>query len=124
MLRNTETRPTKPENVVFARNLSRYMRMYRVTMQALADKIGISQTCVSDYVNGIKMPRMERLDKICAVFHISRSDLLEERKDEPDPDEQMLLADFRRLDPSEKKIVRNLTGELAAKYKKGTAAVG
>lgn len=124
MLRNTKNYPSKPENVIFARNLSHYMRIYRVTQLALSQKLGIASATVSQYCNGIKMPRMEKIDRICQLFNCSRSDLLEERRSDPDPEEQHLLSDFRLLDPSEKKIVRNLTGELAAKYKKGTAAVG
>lgn len=46
------------------------------TQAELAEFLGVTQASVSNWVNGIKLPRMDKIDKICAFLNCSRSSLL------------------------------------------------
>ena len=46
------------------------------TQAELADYLEVTQAAVSNWVNGVKLPRMGKIDKICEFLNCSRSDLL------------------------------------------------
>lgn len=46
------------------------------TQAELADYLGVTQASVSNWVNGVKIPRMDKIDKICEFLNCTRSDLL------------------------------------------------
>lgn len=112
----------KKSNSVFARNLSSLMLRDGLTQRALASLLNVAPSNVCQYMNGNLMPRMPKIDRLCQIFHCSRSDLLEEHAGATDPDERALVEDYRLLAPDEKEGVRNLAAGLASKYKKSAAA--
>lgn len=65
-------------NRLIAKKLSYYMNINDKSQQDLADYIGVTQATVSNWCKGLKMPRMDKIDKICSFFNISRSDLMGE----------------------------------------------
>ena len=69
-------------NQVFAKNLNRLLSDHQMSQLDLANKLGVSPASVSHWCNGIKSPRMPKIDKICALFKINRSDLMEDHSDE------------------------------------------
>lgn len=71
----------KGVNAIFTKNLKRLMSKYRLQNVDLAKNMGVSAQTVSAWVNGHKMPRMKMLDKLCAVLHCSRIDLLEDSEE-------------------------------------------
>ena len=60
----------------FAHNLNHYLALRQHTQKDLANYIGVSGTTITNWVKGYKMPRMDKIDKICAFLNISRNDLL------------------------------------------------
>ena len=46
----------------------------------LAAFMGVSNTTVSNWVNGYKMPRMDKIDKICEFLDVPRSNLLDKKQ--------------------------------------------
>lgn len=121
-IRKVNNMNEKVEYKIFSRNLAELLRKRNLTQAAFAEIIGVNQSTVSHYLNAHKIPQMKTLDRICQIFHCSRSDLLEERAEATDPDERALVADYRLLAPDEKEGVRNLAAGLASKYKKSAAA--
>lgn len=76
----------------FRKNLSKYLNDTNTTQEELARYIGVSVSAVSNYVQGLNMPRMNKIDKICEFFKIKRTDLLESDEDRRiDADEEMLV---------------------------------
>ena len=63
---------------VFTKNLNRFLSEKQVPQNELAKYLGVSNTTINNWVKGYKMPRMDKIDKICSFFSINRSDLLEE----------------------------------------------
>ncbi len=66
----------KDFNQLFSKRLRHYLDISGMTQAELASKLGVGTTSVYNWANGIKTPRMDKVDKMCAIFHIRREDLL------------------------------------------------
>ncbi len=67
---------------VFADNLNALMREKGIGQRELARQLGVSATTVSSWCNGLKVPRMGKIETLAVFFHVEKSDLIEERKAE------------------------------------------
>lgn len=65
-------------NLVFPKNLKRYLELNNMTQKELANKLGVGTSSVSSWVTGQKFPRMSKVDAMCKIFNCNRSDLMEE----------------------------------------------
>ena len=65
----------------FGRRLRFYLEQNDMTQKELADKLGVSTAAVSTWINGIKTPRMDKVDIMCQLFGCRRSDFLEDSSD-------------------------------------------
>lgn len=63
-------------NLIIANNLVRLLREKNRTQLELAEYLGVTQASISNWCNGIKMPRMDKIDLICDFFGIRRSQLM------------------------------------------------
>lgn len=61
----------------FQKNLVRLFDETGKLKKDLADYVGVSANTVTSWCAGQKVPRMDKLDMICAFFHVERSDLLQ-----------------------------------------------
>lgn len=68
-------------NAVFSKRLRFYLNKYDMTQVELAKKLGVGTTSVYNWCNGIKSPRMDKVDAMCELFHCKRSDLIEDKVD-------------------------------------------
>ena len=66
-------------NEIFSKNLRDMMYRRDINQRQLADAIHVSSASVSDWYNGKKTPRMDKIDLICQVLNCSRSDLMLEK---------------------------------------------
>lgn len=109
---------------IFSRNLKRLMDKKQVSRKDIADYLGISYFTVSDWVNGKKYPRMDKVELLANYFGVLKSDLIEE----PTPsssllavsvteDEQKLLDLFRLVPESQQQMVLQMI-EIALKTNK------
>ncbi len=67
---------------IFSTNLKRYMALNEKSRKDLSDALGISYYTVTDWVNGKKYPRMDKVEKLANYFGILKSDLIEEKTEE------------------------------------------
>ena len=72
----------KELNNIIAKNISYQLESKNKTQSDLAEYIGVSQTTVSNWCRGEKIPRMKKIDMICDYFGIKRSDLMEDKSDD------------------------------------------
>lgn len=112
---------------IFATNLKRYMALHEKSRTDLANALGISYYTVTDWVKGKKYPRMDKVEMLANYFGILKSDLIEEKTIQTDPegmaerhfeiimDEDIadIFDDFKLLDKAQKKIVKDLVHSLA-----------
>lgn len=71
-------------NAIFARNLRDCLAVRGWDQQTFAKYMNVSVSSVSQWMRGIKMPRMPKIDLMCQLFNCSRSALLERQ----DPDDE------------------------------------
>lgn len=67
---------------IFATNLKRYMALNEKSRKDLSEALEISYYTVTDWVNGKKYPRMDRIEMLANYFGILKSDLIEEKTEE------------------------------------------
>lgn len=64
---------------VFASNLKRYMSLSGKSRKEICSALGFSYFTFSDWVNGKKYPRMDKVEMLANYFGIKKSDLIEEK---------------------------------------------
>ena len=66
---------------IFSKNLLHFLEINQKSQADLCKYIGVSSATVSDWCNGKKMPRMDKIQSICNWLKIEKSDLLEKHSD-------------------------------------------
>jgi transcriptional regulator with XRE-family HTH domain len=65
---------------IFALNLNKYMKLKGKSRNDISTALGVSYFTVSDWVNGKKYPRMDKVEMLANFFGIQKSDLIEKRE--------------------------------------------
>lgn len=63
---------------IFAKNLNYYMTINNKKQADLVTELGLKTSTVSDWVNGKKYPRVDKMQLLADYFGILKSDLTEE----------------------------------------------
>lgn len=63
-------------NNIFAKNLRRYLETNHMSQAELSKKLDVGTTSIYNWCNGIKIPRMDKVDKMCEIFGCKRSNLI------------------------------------------------
>ena len=88
----------------FAKRLVYYMNFYKLTQKGLAVKMGVSEATISNWVKGLKCPRIDKVDKLCEIFNCNRSDLVED----PKGLDLEFISNYRQLDAESQNLVDSL----------------
>lgn len=64
---------------IFADNLKKYMALNGKSRREVCEALGFSYYTFSDWVNGKKYPRMDKVEMLANYFGIKKSDLIEEK---------------------------------------------
>lgn len=83
---------------VMAKNILYYMSKNDVTAADICKACGFKQNTFSDWVNGKIYPRIDKIEKMAAYFHISKSNLVEEWQPE-DTDRAKSIREFYKHNP-------------------------
>ena len=65
---------------IFAENLRRYMNENNKSRKEVSAALGVSYYTFSDWVNGKKYPRMDKVERLANYFGILKSDLIEDKQ--------------------------------------------
>lgn len=57
-------------------SIERLRKTKRISQKKLADQMGVRQSTVSSWENGLRFPRKETLEKLCKFFDCKIDDLL------------------------------------------------
>ena len=97
---------------IFAFNLNRYMKIKGITRNDISAALGLSYFTVSDWVNGKKYPRMDKVEMLANLFGIQKSDLIEIKVEKNSPEEpkltdgeKVLLELFRQVPEEQQQLV-------------------
>ncbi len=66
---------------IFSKNLKYYMYINGKTQIDLINDLGFNKSAVSTWCNGTRLPRMDKVEQLARYFGICRSDLIEEKSD-------------------------------------------
>ena len=120
-------------NQIFSERLRYYLNKYDITQLELSKRLGVGTTSVYNWCNGIKTPRMDKVDAMCKIFHCKRSDLMEEPTDETsnyyldddaaaaaqflyeNPDYKVLFDATRKVKPEDIQLVKELLDRFSDK---------
>ena len=81
---------------ILSKNLKYYIEMSGKDRRELADTWGFPYSTVTEWINGKKYPRIDRIEIMADYFGIQKSDLIED-KEKPTADDDGLSDDVRTL---------------------------
>jgi repressor LexA len=64
---------------VLSKNLSKFMKLNGKTQMDLAHDLKVSQTTISEWMNGKKYPRIDKLQQLADYFGVYKSELVEDK---------------------------------------------
>ena len=82
---------------IFSTNLKKHLERADKSQTDLQRYIGVSSSTVSDWIHGVKMPRMDKIQSIANWLRVQKSDLLEEKNNDDLIESYMSDPDLRRL---------------------------
>lgn len=108
-------RSTNYDKQVFAKNLNDYMAAFEMNKTELAKRMGVSNTIVSYWASGEKLPRMDKIQHLSKIFGCTNSDLLDEHDAAKDPTIVVLESIVAQIKPGQqaKKAARIIQAYLA-----------
>jgi len=120
---------------IMAANIRFYMNKYNKTRNDICKDLGFAYSTFTDWINGNKYPRIDKIEMMANYFNITKADLVEDRNSTTSaaartaltPDQQELLADYELLNKEgqqeARKQVHNLTRleEYTQAYEQDTA---
>lgn len=96
---------------IFAKNLRMYMEQSGKSRKDICRDLGFSYYTFTDWVNGKKYPRMDKVEMLANYFGIQKSDLIEEKLTEEKEKDNEIMADIivhMRLDDQFFSVVKKL----------------
>lgn len=96
---------------IFASNLRKYLDQSGKSRREVCNALGLSYYTFSDWVNGKKYPRMDKVEMLANYFDIKKSDLIEKELTENDQQKNDTLADIileLRVDENFREIVETV----------------
>lgn len=75
--------PEKDQTEIFAENLTALLQKNGMSQNQLSKKISVSAMSVNAWCRAISMPRNDKIDKICQVLGVARSDLMQDKSAAP-----------------------------------------
>lgn len=63
---------------IFAKNLKTYMSKTGKDRKEVAVELGVAYSTLTDWVNGKKFPRIDKMEMLAEYFGVSKSDLIED----------------------------------------------
>ena len=79
---------------IFSKNLKRYIQQSGKDRRELAEIWGFPYSTVTEWINGRKYPRIDRIEIMADYFGIQKSDLIEEKLTEEKEKDNDMLADI------------------------------
>ena len=114
---------------IIGKNLKRLAWERKKTQADIARDLDISKATISSWMNGTRVPRMDKIDLLCQYFMVKRSDILEDSEEVPisgqdefyyldeetreivdlmhkNPDYKVLFSASRKLKPEDLAIIK------------------
>lgn len=66
---------------IFSQNLQKYMIQYNIDRNEICKALDFKYSTFTDWYNGKKYPRIDKIEKLASYFGILKSDLIEDKSD-------------------------------------------
>ena len=83
-------------NLSIARAIQYYIKLNNMTQAELAEKLGVSAQAVTSWCKGDKIPRMDKVDKMCEMFDIKRSQLIDPKEPQTSDDVSKAMELYKK----------------------------
>lgn len=106
----------------FAKRLHELRIANRLSLQDVADRVGISKAHVWNLEKGLsENPSMELVVKLAEVFRVRVADLVGENPDAPDEDPAMvaMFRDLKKLDDRDRETIAALMEQMKRRRENG-----
>ena len=90
--------------LIMAKNIQRYMDQRGITRQQLCDALDIKYTTLRDWLKGITYPRIGKVEAMANYFGCEKSDLIEDKKENPTVEYDGISEEMRELIDCIKKL--------------------
>lgn len=103
---------TKEYAKIISKNLRRIASDSEQTQAEIARNLHINKATLSSWMNGTRVPRIDKIDILAGYFGVSRADIMEEHRAEFPlaPQDKEILIAFRRSDELTQQMIRRLLG--------------
>lgn len=104
---------------IFAKNLKAIMRANNKTRRDICKDLDLNYYTFSDWVNGKKYPRMDKVELLSNYFGVLKSDLIEEKltpEKEKDNDTLARIIVRMRADPKFMSVVKSIFDMNSAQF--------
>lgn len=88
---------------ILGRNLRKYVDQSGKLGKDIAAAIGVAPATFSEWMNGKKYPRIDKIEMLADYFHIQKSDLIEDKGDQEEL--QFMYSQLSQLSPEEQRRV-------------------
>lgn len=86
-------------------NLAYYLRARHVTQKQLAERLGISQAAVNNWIKGKNAPDLDMIPSICEYLEVPMNDLLGYGNvTQLSPEDQVILQQFHKKKDLQKAV--------------------
>ena len=85
---------SKGNKAIFSKNLKYYIEKSGKDRRALAEEWGFPYSTVTEWVNGKKYPRIDRIEIMADYFGILKSDLIEDKLTEEKEKDNEIISDI------------------------------
>ena len=96
---------------IFSGNLKFYMQKFDKTRKDICDDLGFKYTTFSDWVNGKKYPRIDKIEMLANYFGVEKSDLIEDKSKAPVDPSGLTEKDEKDVAKTMKKLKNQLMNE-------------
>jgi len=101
----------------FSNRLSDFRKLRGLTQEGLADLIGITKTQVYRYEKGGAQPTLDVIKRLAIALSVTTDQLIfEEDERQPDDSLTLLLEGISKLDPDEKKMIKEIIEGILLKH--------
>lgn len=96
---------------IFSGNLKFYMQKFDKTRNDICEDLGFKYTTFSDWVNGKKYPRIDRIEMLANYFGVEKSDLIEDKHKTPIKTSELTEKDEKDVAKTMKRLKNQLMNE-------------
>lgn len=63
---------------IMSKNIQRYMNMNNISRRELSKRLNVGYSTVTDWINAVNYPRIDKIEMMANMWGIDKSDLVEE----------------------------------------------